>query len=313
MRISSFPKEFTILKVIIFTSGVLMKAFLLIALSVGLVACSGHKGGSSVAHSAGGDATSDEVSTLTDQLNQVTKITSSQAVSYEFTIGSCSTGERSYDSYDKLCIGLQNNTINKNCAIDLRKNFFKRYCQGTFSAFDDLKTDKTNLNIFDIKDLTADQSVFDVIKTSIANAKVVKTSEVIFSCADSLESAVDNSESVVLLGQSRIIARRETKTANPRLLINCHEKLAKESTLVKGEDYIERKISVGNALMEMPVLMPSKSEVKSELLYVSCSQNATDALLTGLNGISLTPGSKILIKRDLNGEVKNVIISCEQE
>ncbi len=50
--------------------------------------------------------------------------------SYEFTENGCATGKQSFASKDELCAALQNETLNKGCALSLRERYFKGQCPG---------------------------------------------------------------------------------------------------------------------------------------------------------------------------------------
>lgn len=60
-----------------------------------------------------------------------------QALTYELSEKGCTTGRQTFPSFTELCVGLQNNTINNYCALDMRAQHFRRSCQGqNFSPFD---------------------------------------------------------------------------------------------------------------------------------------------------------------------------------
>lgn len=60
-----------------------------------------------------------------------------QALTYELSENGCSTGRHTFPSFPELCVGLQNNTLNNDCALNMRAEHFRRNCQGqTFSPFD---------------------------------------------------------------------------------------------------------------------------------------------------------------------------------
>jgi transposase-like protein len=60
------------------------------------------------------------------------------SLSFEFEINGCKTGKHVFNSRDELCKGLQNNTLNNNCAVDMRADFFQTNCPSqTFTTFDD--------------------------------------------------------------------------------------------------------------------------------------------------------------------------------
>lgn len=60
-----------------------------------------------------------------------------QALTYDLSENGCSTGRHTFPSFPEMCVGLQNNTLNNDCALNLRAEHFRRNCQGqNFSPFD---------------------------------------------------------------------------------------------------------------------------------------------------------------------------------
>lgn len=60
-----------------------------------------------------------------------------QALTYELSENGCTTGRHTFPSFPEMCVGLQNNTINNDCALNMRAEHFRRNCQGqSFSPFD---------------------------------------------------------------------------------------------------------------------------------------------------------------------------------
>lgn len=56
--------------------------------------------------------------------------TQSNNYSYSLSEGSCSTGEHSFSSQEAMCDGLKNDTLNNNCATNLRYLKFQSDCPG---------------------------------------------------------------------------------------------------------------------------------------------------------------------------------------
>lgn len=50
--------------------------------------------------------------------------------SYSLSENGCSTGEHSFSSQDAMCDGLKNETLNNNCATNLRYLKFQNSCPG---------------------------------------------------------------------------------------------------------------------------------------------------------------------------------------
>lgn len=60
-----------------------------------------------------------------------------QALTYDLSENGCSTGRHTFPTFPEMCVGLQNNTLNNDCALNMRAEHFRRNCQGqSFSPFD---------------------------------------------------------------------------------------------------------------------------------------------------------------------------------
>jgi hypothetical protein len=44
----------------------------------------------------------------------------------------CDTGEQTFPSLVAMCAGLQSDSLNNNCALSARQDFFGKNCTGTF-------------------------------------------------------------------------------------------------------------------------------------------------------------------------------------
>lgn len=53
-----------------------------------------------------------------------------EVLSYEFEVNSCKTGRHEFSSQQDLCQGLQNETLNKGCALAMREDYFAAQCSG---------------------------------------------------------------------------------------------------------------------------------------------------------------------------------------
>lgn len=62
----------------------------------------------------------------------------SEEFSYNYTYNGCSTEKQVFASRDAYCSGLQDETLNKGCALVLRKQAFAEQCQGRAWALTNL-------------------------------------------------------------------------------------------------------------------------------------------------------------------------------
>lgn len=68
-----------------------------------------------------------------------------ESLSYSLSVNGCETGSHSFASLSDYCTGLQNNTLNNNCAQTSRESLFNQKCSGTFSPFSNQLKIKINL------------------------------------------------------------------------------------------------------------------------------------------------------------------------
>ena len=57
---------------------------------------------------------------------------SNDSRNYTFSENGCSTQTHSFDSQTAYCQGLESNSLNNGCAIDLREQAYARDCTGSF-------------------------------------------------------------------------------------------------------------------------------------------------------------------------------------
>lgn len=57
---------------------------------------------------------------------------SADSKNYDFTENGCDTQPHSFNSQTAYCAGLESNTLNNGCALDLREQTFARDCSGAF-------------------------------------------------------------------------------------------------------------------------------------------------------------------------------------
>lgn len=68
----------------------------------------------------------------------------SDALSYTYTMGGCSTGTQSFTSQAAFCAGLKDETLNHSCARDLRKQTYTAQCGNDFPDLSTPQTQPTN-------------------------------------------------------------------------------------------------------------------------------------------------------------------------
>jgi hypothetical protein len=56
----------------------------------------------------------------------------SDSKNYDFTENGCDTQSHTFDSQGSYCAGLESNSLNNGCALDLRQAAYQRDCSGAF-------------------------------------------------------------------------------------------------------------------------------------------------------------------------------------
>lgn len=290
-------------------------AFFLLSLTLTLVAC---KDGVKVSTPLGavGSGTTNQ-------------ITESSKYSYEFSINGCSD-KHEFDSLEKLCRGLQNNTLNKVCTEDEREDFFKIKCSGqTFKPFteDQQKVSSSSSSSslssnvpenYDVKNMVVGTNSLDVLKHSPEGASSLKSALAIFSCAESVsENDSDVLSGFIFLNKSKAVINRDlnyrfgdgtsSSHAKAHVYFTCDSKdNNNQKSELSGSEESLKDLSPGHAVM-VPVIVspPNHYPVQSALTFVSCSETLEDAQSTGVNGVGLIVGSRLAVHRDLNYQYGN--------
>ncbi len=58
-----------------------------------------------------------------------------QDLTYNLTENNCQTEQHEFSSHDDYCTGLENDTLNHYCALDLRAKLFQNDCGSNFQDF----------------------------------------------------------------------------------------------------------------------------------------------------------------------------------
>jgi hypothetical protein len=292
---------------------------LLIALlATGLSACS----------KKGSNHTTTKIQTI-ETLKTVEKETVKFISTFNYTLvddNGCSTGTQVFSSIEDMCNGLQNNTLNNNCSLELREDFFKKNCTNEdFKPFDDeskLVTDNFS-NVLEQKKMKNGDINIELIKvTPVGTAKnSVKST---FACASTLEDALRLENGFIFLVGSKAIINRDqsvTERKYPQAIFECTDSSLEQSSELLDETLVKKvSVGVGHAVMEYVVFEGERPEVlHSELSYISCSETKTEIMNSLTNGLNLVKGSRVIVRRDINTAQRSGIkdkqefslISCE--
>ena len=82
---------------------------------------------------------------LVDNKEDSTDENQSEEYSYEFSNNGCKTGAHDFNSLEDLCKGLQDDSLNNNCAYSMRRDLFEAQCSGNFSTFNLVETEESEL------------------------------------------------------------------------------------------------------------------------------------------------------------------------
>lgn len=255
---------------------------------------------------------------------QTEKIKIVETFTYNLESNNCSTGAQVFSTVEQMCQGLQDNTLNNNCALELREDFFAKNCAGKeFVAFDDnTKNNEVNYNnVIEQKKLKGGDIVVESTKTTpVGTSK--KAASVPFSCAASLADGLNLEKGVILLnGAKALINRDQSKIMRryPQVLIECSDAANEKTSEVVDAKLIKNvSVKVGHGVVEY-ITLSNDNNVYSELTYIHCAESKTEIMETLTNGVNLLKGSKILVKRDIAQNLLNGVahplefslISCE--
>lgn len=189
---------------------------------------------------------------------------------------------------------------------------------------------------FDLKKLKAGMVTMDVLKTSPNGVTPTKSALSIFSCMNSVnDNDRDTYNGFILLSNSRAVINRDlnyqfkdgssTAQLNPHVIFDCDSKSSsneQDNNNDNEQDFNIKELERGHAMMVPTIVSPKGYyPVQSELLFISCSENVFDAAFSGVNGVGLIIGSRLLVNRDMDyqfgdgsrasGDNSILIISCK--
>lgn len=292
---------------------------LLIALlATGLSACS----------KKGSNHTATQIKTV-ETLKTVEKETVKIISTFNYTLvddNGCSTGTQVFTSIEEMCKGLQNNTLNNNCSLELREDFFKKNCSNAeFKPFDDesqLVADNFSSVLEQKKMKNGDISVELIKVTPLGTAK--KSVKSTFSCANTLEDALNLENGFIFLNGSKAIINRDqsvTERKYPQAIFECTDSSIEQSSELLDEKLVKKvSVGVGHATAEYVVFEGERPEVlHSELSYISCSETKAEIMNSLTNGLNLVKGSRVIVRRDITAAEKSgikdkqefTLVTCE--
>lgn len=283
--------------------------------------------------SCGNSKTENVPQAAKSEVTQTTEFHSESEFSYRFNLNTCTTDAQSSDSLDNFCSTLQNNTKNNDCAESNRKLLFASKCRGTFTAFkieDGKAVVSTKNAATQTRQMKANDVILDVFKVSPESATSLISSFTTFTCLNSANDNLEISNGFLLLKNSKILMSRDldyiftngknTSKMDPFVIFSCEEN-SKKVTFHFSKNTAKKKLEVGQSI-KIPIILSNSgaAELESELVLITCADEAGPASKTGLNGITLLKGSKVLVKKD--HEMKyieqdihrikkdNIIVSC---
>lgn len=254
---------------------------------------------------------------LQTEVQTTEKLKVVETYSYTLEANGCSTETQTFSTLAEMCKALQNNTLNNNCALELREDFFAKNCGSSeFVAFDEEKGgDKGNNNIsIEKKKLKNGDIIVDFIKTTpIGTAK--NAAFVPVSCASSIADAMNLENGFTLLNGSKILIKRDQSKVlrkYPLALLECNEVANDKTSETVNESQVKIiSIKAGQATVEY-ALLSSESDSRSELTYISCSESKEEYTSSLTHGVNLLKGSKVLVRRDVSRDLEKGIGGPEE-
>lgn len=245
----------------------------------------------------------------------------SQLYVYSFEYNGCKTGEHQFNSIEALCAGLQDEALNKGCAQGMREDEFNfKSCPGTFSpkmkptpaphttpsTGQPRTPGKQSLKGFEEKTLKKDEVISDVFRSSPQESPHVIQDIIELTCISSAEELESRqlTAGVLMLNQSQLTIVPDWNNTSLNLPSTRTFKCpagnvsGKIGDLIGDKKVQKRALKVNQSMLEVIKTAGLDSTATTSFTYVSCNKDAVQAAFSGLNGISLTVGSSILIHRD---------------
>lgn len=293
---------------------------ILCALSMAFVSCGSKK--NSKAPVEENKVTQEEVKS---ELVSVTEL------SYEFKeTDGCTTGKQTFDSKEKLCTGLQNNTLNKSCAIDLRQKHFTNECTGEFTGFtvnkEGNKVYEVKLPGFEVVKLSLGSMKVDLLKVAPEFSTSPSSTLTFFSCMDHPSAKYTSNPGFVLLSGSKAIINRDldyvfndgsrADKLIAHALFECEKDSDDYPLALSEKEVITKNLSLHQTVTFPVVMSPKGSPKVTEVTFISCTDDALSITKSGINGIMLMKGASVLLRKDIyysfNGldTREQVLVTC---
>lgn len=196
--------------------------------------------------------------------------------------------------------------------------------------------------LYQDRKMQSGQMLMDVMLASPDRANTRQGALTIFTCQEEpLYAANSEFNGIGILSGSRVVVKRDlqynfgdgsrSSGLVPNSLIECGGSVEHRTRewaksvneiLPDSQGIQERKLKDGDAVMEVLLHSPGNAPNKATaLVFVTCAKNLKAASNSGINGIVLSPGSQIVVARDLDyqfGDGSNSanlkrysVISCE--
>lgn len=259
-----------------------------------------------------------------------------ESYSYEFSFNGCKTEKQTFSSKEAMCEGLQDEVLNKGCAVASRKDFFKSQgCEGTFTSKTKTSpstqnqadvppgkapnleipklpenTDKTKgMTGMEVVTVAADKTELLIFKSSPEQAQEVRNDGVEFTCIQNIEELKSRKlqTGILMMNQSQVLIRLGADATghtpeNPLATVKCSRE---NKTAIIPEMFEDKKIQTrvlkeGESILDVVRTARLGDNAVQSFTVISCNKDLLQAAFTGNNGLNLKTGSRILFHRELN-------------
>lgn len=261
----------------------------------------------------------------------------SEKYSYRFQVNGCDTEVRSFPSLEEMCAGLQDEKQNSFCAPEDREKKFKESCQGTYSPF--VSDSMGHLNLekhtpeakqeapvasdkMGLKEFKTKEAGLEVFKMITDTSKNPAPSALTIIACDSNPTEITTSKrnGILIMPSSKVVLTRDlnytfkdgstTANAQPFSTTTCAAQEGEKSidlTTLDTNLFQVRELKNAMIVYDTMVTSPDDgSEAQTGMVGVMCGTDVTYPTRSQINGIYLTKGSTIALKRDLNSNLIDI-------
>lgn len=244
---------------------------------------------------------------------------------YKFDEKGCSTQVQQFKNQEELCLGLQNEKLNSFCAFTQRKNHFASVCpnqefKADWGVSSEAPSSQVEVNVLSGGAQSTKESSAMQISPNSASPEFARVQSACAAEAKLQELAQPNLKfaGFLMFSGDTVLVKNEQDAVQA---FKCESNTVAEQAVSVLGDAVEIKNLPNKGLAIEMVYVRDEKKMQSEWLLVSCFDSVSDIIQRGRAGLSMTLGSKVLLKRNLDyrfsdgSDQKNekpfVLIQCQ--